>query len=84
MGLVLKRQESINSLNAGPEIINLFFMLNSTEHELSSAKKLKYRQIKNVLALSLTDVVLILLINVKMQTIIDILTFMRRINFLLS
>ena len=33
-----------------------FFMLNSTEHEISTALKLKYRQIKKFLDLSLSDV----------------------------
>ena len=37
-----------------------------------------------VLALSLSDVVFILLINVKMPTIVGILTFMSMINFVLS
>ena len=61
------------------------FMLNLTEHEISTAhKKLKYRQIKKNLALSLSDVVFITLINVKMPTIVDILTFMSRINIVLS
>ena len=39
---------------------------------------------KKVLALSPSEVVFIMLINVKMPTIIDILTFMSRINFVLS
>ena len=62
-------------------------MLNSAEHEVSTAqKKLKYRQIKKFLALSLSDVVFIMLLNVKMPTIVmvGILTFMSRINFVLS
>ena len=43
-------------LNPGPEVMKLF-MLNSTEHEISTArKKLKYRQIKKLLVLSLSDV----------------------------
>ena len=37
-----------------------------------------------VLALSLSDVVFILLINVKLPTIVGILTFMSRINFVHS
>ena len=63
-----------------------FFMLNSTEHEISTAnkKKLKYRQMKTFLALSFSDVVFILLIDVKMPTIVGILTCMSRINFVLS
>ena len=36
------------------------------------------------LALSLSDVVFIMLINVKMPTIVGILTFMSRIYFVLS
>ena len=36
------------------------------------------------LALSLSDVVYIMLIHVKMSTIVGILTFMSRINFVLS
>ena len=52
------------------------FMLNSTEHELSTAhKKLKYRHMKKFLALSLSDFVFIMLINVKSIS---------RINFVLS
>ena len=39
---------------------------------------------KKYIALSLSDVVFIMLINVKMPTIVGILTFMSRINFLLS
>ena len=39
---------------------------------------------KKFLALSLSDVVFIMLINVKMPTIVGILTFMSRINFMLN
>ena len=39
-----------------------FFMLNSTEHEISTAHK----QMKKFLALSLSDSAFIMLINVKM------------------
>ena len=61
------------------------FMLNSTEHKISTAHiELKYRQIKKIFALSHSDVVFIMLINVKMPTIVGILTFMSRINSLLS
>ena len=55
-------------------------MLNSTEHEISSANQ----GLEKFLALSLTDVVFIVLINVKMPTNVGILTFMSRINFALS
>ena len=60
-------------------------MLNSNEHEISTAHKiLKYRQMKKFLALSPSNVVFIMLLNVKMPTVVGILTFMSRINFLLS
>ena len=60
-------------------------MLNSTEHEISNAHKhVKYRQMEKFLALSLSDVVFIMLINVKMSTIVGILTFISRVNFVLS
>ena len=62
-----------------------FIMLNSTEDEISTPhKKLKYRQMKMFLALSLSDNVFIMLINVKMPTIVGILTFMSRKIFVLS
>ena len=59
-------------------------MINSTEHKISTAHKTKIQTNKKFLALSLSGVVFIMLINVKMQTIVDILTFMSRINFVLS
>ena len=46
--------------------------------------KLKFQQIKKFLALSLSGVVFIMLINAKMPTIVGILPFMSRINFVLS
>ena len=52
----------------------MFVMLNSNEHEISMAQKLKMC----FLAFKLSDVVFILLINVK------ILTFMSMISFMLS
>ena len=71
-----------------PRGYKTFFVLNSTEHEISSAhKNLKNeQQMEKFLALNISDVVFILLLNVKMPTIIiaDILTFMSRINFVLS
>ena len=42
--------------------------------------KLKYSQIKKFLGLTLSHVVFIMLINVKMPTIVGILTFMSMIN----
>ena len=46
--------------------------------------KLKYRQVKRCLALSRSDVVFTMLINVKMPTIVGILTFMSRKMFVLN
>ena len=43
-----------------------------------------WSKMKNFLALSLSDVVFIMLIKVKMPTIVGILNFMSRINFVLS
>ena len=40
-------------------------MLNSTEHEISTAHKTKFGQVKMFLASSLSDIVFIMLINVK-------------------
>ena len=72
-------------METGSSGYKTFFMLNSTEHEISTAqKKLKCRQMKKSLALSLSDAVFIRLINVKMPTIVGILTFMSRINFVRS
>ena len=58
-------------VRSGPEVIKLFFMLSSTEHEISIAHK-KPKILKNevVLALNLSDTEFIMLINVKMPTIV--------------
>ena len=58
-------------------------MLNSTEHEISTALKIKILSNKVCLDLSLSDVVFIMRIYVKMPTIVGILTFMSKINFVL-
>ena len=42
------------------------------------------KKVKMFLTLSLSDVVFIMLINVKMPTIVGIFTFLSRINFVLS
>ena len=52
---------------------------------MSTAHKPKYLQIKKFLALSLSyDVAFIMLIYIKMPTVVGILTFMSRINFVLG
>ena len=60
-------------------------MLNSTEHAISTAHKNKNaKKIMIVLALELSIVVFTMLINVKMPTIVGILTFMSMINLMPS
>ena len=49
--------------------------------QLIKAKMLK---MKNFLAFKLSGIVFIMVINVKMPTIVGILTFMNMINFMLS
>ena len=56
--------------------------VDSTEHEISTAYM--YRQINRFLALDFSDVVFILLKIVEMPSIVGILTFTSRINFVLS
>ena len=51
---------------------------------LINVKKFVGCIIKKILALRLSCVVFIMLINVKMPTIVGILTFISRINFVLS
>ena len=57
-------------------------MLNSTEHEILTAHTNENTD-KNCFCFK-SDVVFIMLINVKMPTIVGILTFISRINFMLS
>ena len=59
-------------------------MLNSTKQEISTAHKTEIPTNEAFLALSLSDVIFIMLINVKMPTIVGILTFMSMINFMLG
>ena len=62
-------------------------MLNSTEDEIAIAKKakiLKKKDFSTFHGFKLLYVVFIVLINVKMPTIVGILTFMSMMNFVLS
>ena len=62
-----------------------FLMPNSTEHEISTGnKKLKRWRIKPFFAFTPSGVAVIMLINVKIPTIVSILTFMSMIYFMLS
>ena len=69
---------------SGPEVI-FFFMLNSVEHGISNAHKYKkYQENHLFLILDKPRMLFFLLINVKMPTIVGILTFMSRKNSVLS
>ena len=72
--------------HAWPRGYKTFFILTSTEHEVSTAPKNgnneKLRSFFS--SLNLSDIVFIMLINVKMPTIVGILTFISRIKFVLS
>ena len=61
-----------------------FFVLNSVEHEILNAHK--YKDVKKIAFLGSGKhrMLFFLLINVKMPTIVGILTFMSRNNFMLS
>ena len=68
--------------NDWPRGFKTFFMLiSSTKFQLLISTKIPT---KKFLALSLSDVVFIMLINVKMPTIVGVLTFMSKINFVPS
>ena len=67
----------------GPEVRKLFSYSTQLSTKFQLLIKTK-KMTKKFLALSLSDVVFIMLINVKMPTIVGILTFMSRINFVLS
>ena len=78
--LVTRKQQKTRP---GPEVIKLFSSSTQLSTKFQMLIKTKIPT-KNISYLSLSDVVFILLINVKMPTIVGILTFMSRINFLLS
>ena len=59
-----------------------FFMLNSVEHEILNAHK--YENIKKFSFLQTNRMLFFLLIDVKMPTIVGILTFMSRKTFMLN
>ena len=66
-------------MSPGPQIIKLFPC--STQLRMKFQLLIKGKTVKNnyILAFKLSDVVFILLMNVKMPTIVGILTFMSRI-----
>ena len=63
-------------VKTGPEVIKLFFMLNSVEYEILNAHK--YKNMKNTFFFFCSGKHRILffpLINVKMPTVVGILTY---------
>ena len=69
----------------GSEVIKLFSCSTQLSTKFQMLIKLKYRQMMKFFALSLSDVVFIMLINIKMPTIVvGILTFMSRIHLVLN
>ena len=77
--LIYNRATPINE-NSGLEVIKFFSC--STQLSTKFQLLIKYWQMKKCLALSLSDAVFIMLINVKIPTIVGILTFMGRMNFI--
>ena len=75
---------SMSRSRPGPEVIKLFLCSTHLSMNFQLLIKLKHRQIKKFLALGFSGVVFIVLINVKMPTIVGILTFMGKIHFVLS
>ena len=59
-------------------------MLKSTEHEISTAHKTLIPTNEEVSSFRLLEIEFIMLLNVKVPTIVGILTFKSRVNFVLS
>ena len=68
----------------GPEVIKLLSCSSQLSMKFQMLIKTNMLKNKYFLAFKLSDVVFIMLINVKMPTIVGILTFMSMINFMLS
>ena len=68
----------------GPEVIKLFSCSTQLSKKFQLLVKTKIPTNEEVSCFKLPDVVFIMLINVKMSTIVGILTFMSSINFVLS
>ena len=64
----------------GPEVIQLFSCSTQLNKKFQLLIKTKIPKVKKFFALSLSDVVFIMLINVKMPTIVGILAFMSMIT----
>ena len=75
----------MNTIINWPQDYKTYFMLNSVEHEILNAHK--YKNIKKFSFFLGSDkprMLFFLLINVKMPTIVGILTFLSRKNFMRS
>ena len=69
---------------SGPVVIKLFSCSTQLSMEFQMLIKSKMLKNKDNLSFRCSDVVFIMLINIKMPTIVGILTFMSMINFMLS
>ena len=67
-----------------PRGYKIFFMLNSNEHEILNSHKYKNIKKSVFLGSDKSRMLFFPLINVKMTTIVGILTFISRKNFMLS
>ena len=68
----------------GPEVITVLSCLTQLSTTFQLLIKTKIPAYKEVYCFESPDVVIIMLINVKMSTIVGILTFMSRMSFMLS
>ena len=75
---------SLTHCRAGPELLKPFSCSIQLSFKFQLLIKTIYRKMQKFLALNLSDGVFIMLINVKMPTVVGILTFINRINFVLS
>ena len=71
-------------VSLGLEVIKLFSCSTQLSTKFQLLIKTEILTNEEVVALNLSDVVFIMLINVKMPTIVGIFAFMSRINFVLS
>ena len=81
--LIVSVDHAITRMKPSPEVIKLFSCSTQLSTKFQPLIKTKMPT-KKFLALYLSDVVIIMLINDKMPTIVGILTFKSRINFKLS
>ena len=69
---------------SGPQVIKLFSRSTQLSIEFQMLIKSKMFKIKTFLAFRCSDVLFIMLINIKMPTIVGILIFIIKFNFMLS